>query len=134
MCYNKDTNDEGVVDMRKLKCNRCDGMGVLPHLKHVEGGRCFGCGGLGYILKDENEKPKKRNIYEYILFLDDNAEPIAVRKLEKAVSAKKAIELIDTVSDSIIYRYSNICTEEDLKKANLIWCVLPLILKCWKIF
>lgn len=106
--------------MKKLNCNRCNGAGYLPHLKHVEGGRCFGCGGLGYILKDENEKPKKRNIYEYILFLDENSEPIAVRKLDKAVSAKKAIELIGTVSDGINYRYSSICTEEDLKKADLI--------------
>lgn len=105
--------------MKKSTCNRCNGIGILPHLSHVEGGRCFGCGGTGVIYKD-NTKTIKRNIIEYILFLDDNSEPICVRKLEKPLSVKKAIESIKSVSTGITYKYANICTEADLLKANLI--------------
>ena len=81
--------------MKKLTCTRCNGMGILPHLTHVEGGRCFGCGGTGSIFKD-NSKPVPRNKIEYILFLDENSDPICVRKLDKPTTPKKAIDLIIT--------------------------------------
>lgn len=39
-----------VKSAEQLKeCSRCNGSGVLPWLTHVEGGRCFGCGGIGKI-------------------------------------------------------------------------------------
>lgn len=59
--------------LAEITCDRCNGVKHFEHVKHVEGGRCFKCNGLGVIEKkmiimtEENlEKKRKREEREFI--------------------------------------------------------------------
>lgn len=47
-----------------MKCQKCDGSGFIPCFSHVEGGRCFRCGGNGReplgVAPKKTRKPAKR--------------------------------------------------------------------------
>lgn len=39
----KSAKDQGLDEL----CRKCDGTGKLPQFNHIEGGKCFECGGTG---------------------------------------------------------------------------------------
>lgn len=102
--------------MNKVTCTRCGGSGHIPQYRH-NGGECFKCGGSGFVVYTKNENTKtSRNNIEYLAFIDDQSEIVYIHKFEKKMSMNKAMKLMDTITPEVSYKYSSLCTEEDISK------------------
>jgi hypothetical protein len=102
--------------MNKVCCTRCGGSGFIPQYKH-NGGECFKCGGSGYTVSMKNQKAaSSRNNIEYLAFIDDQSNVVYVHKFEKKLSVNKAMQIMDTITPDMSYKYSSLCSEEDISK------------------
>ena len=73
--------------MFKVECPRCTGgKGVISAFKHVKGGVCFQCNGLGYVMR--KTKPIKMHWYNCWTVIDGEG---AFRYSLKAPSETQAL-------------------------------------------
>ena len=62
-------------DMRKwVECPRCDGSGELEHFRHIQGGKCFECGGKGVVPNDKVPEIEEKMKQEYAKRLEKRKE------------------------------------------------------------
>jgi DnaJ-class molecular chaperone len=101
--------------MNKVSCTRCGGSGVIPQYRH-NGGECFKCGGHGFVVYIKKEKATTRNNIEYLAFIDDQSNVVYVHKFEKKLSVNKAMQLMDTIAPDLSYKYTSLCSEDDISK------------------
>ena len=101
--------------MIKVTCSRCGGGGFLPQYKY-NGGQCYGCGGSGYVWKENKKRaPKAKNNIEYIAYHDEAGNVVYVHKLEKKMSEKKAIQEASKIIPNVIYQYYSLCTDKEVE-------------------
>jgi len=84
---NKEMEKEGT----KIECPNCSGTGEIKLYQHIEGGKCFTCGGSGYVYKhklEESAERKKKRVEKK----EKELELSAIKDEELSVERRKIAE------------------------------------------